>query len=614
MWKTNSDPQMKSAPQQIPVKDQLKLVPEDPGVYRYFDSKGKLLYIGKAKNLKNRVKSYFAKNKRHSYRIATMVDQISEIKFTVVNSEIEALTLENNLIKEFQPKYNILLKDGKTYPYICIKKERFPRVFPTRNKIKDGSEYFGPFTSVTTMNAFLDLVRQNYSLRTCNFNLSQANIDADKFKVCLEYQIGNCLGPCEGKQLEEDYNQGIDAIRKILKGQMRPLLDQLHAEMHQEAADLNFEKAEKLRIRIERIGAYKRRNTITSENLTDLEILTVDRLNDLAILNHFKVVNGAIISTHTYEFRTKNSETDEELLKATFDKLLQEDKEPGSEILSNVVFKVESDGREFKVRVPQRGEKKKLVDLSMKNCRTLLEEKVWKQNFRKDPGEAIVDQLQKDLGMKALPKHIECFDNSNIQGEYPVASMVVFKNAKPSKKDYRHFKIKTVVGPDDFASMEEIVFRRYKRLLEEEQPLPDLIVIDGGKGQLSSAAKSLRALDLIGKISIIGIAKKLEEIYKLNDPFPLHLDKRSTSLKLIQQLRNEAHRFAITFHRDLRSKNTFKSKLTSIDGIGEGTRKKLLGHFRSVKKIKEASLEELSKVVGPSKAKVILEAKEKNLL
>ncbi len=604
---------MNSDLQRTPLNEQLKIIPENPGVYRYFDFKGKLLYIGKAKNLKKRVSSYFSKSKGHSYRISTMVSQVAEIKFTVVNSEKEALILENNLIKEFQPKYNILLKDGKTYPYICIKRERFPRVFPTRTRIKDGSEYFGPFTSVPTMKAFLELVRQNYYIRTCNFNLSQSNIEAGKFKVCLEYQIGNCLGPCEGKQKEEDYNQDIDAIQKILKGQLRPLLDQLHREMRLEAQNLNFEKAERLRVKIERISAYKRRNTITSDSLTNLEILTVDRLNDLAILNHFKVVNGSIISTHTFEFRAKHSETDEELLEATLKKLLQDSQDFGSEILTNIPFQLEHEEIEFQIKVPQRGEKKKLVDLSLKNCRTLLEEKVWKQNFRRDPAEAITDQLQKDLGMEVLPRHIECFDNSNIQGEYPVASMVVFKNAKPSKKDYRHFKIKTVVGPDDFASMEEIVYRRYKRLLDEKLPLPDLIVIDGGKGQLNSAAKSLRSLDLIGKITIIGIAKKLEEIYKLNDPFPLHLDKRSTSLKLIQQLRNEAHRFAITFHRDLRSKNTFKSKLTSIDGVGEGTRKKLLRHFRSVKKIKEANLEELSSVVGNSRAKAIIEAKERGL-
>ncbi|MCL4106250.1 UNVERIFIED_CONTAM: hypothetical protein GTU68_061092 [Idotea baltica] len=605
---------MSSDSKDLPVKEQVKSVPEDPGVYRYFDQKGKLLYIGKAKNLKKRVKSYFTKQKGHSYRIATMVNQIASIKYTVVNNEVEALTLENNLIKEFQPKYNILLKDGKTYPYICIKKERFPRVFPTRNKIKDGSEYYGPFTFVKTMYAFLELVRKNYQLRTCNYNLSPANIAAEKFKICLEYQIGNCLGPCEGKQTEADYNLGIEAIRKILKGQIKPLLRSLTEEMQTAAGGMEFELAEKLRVQIERIGAYKRRNTIASETMPDAEILTVDRLNDLAIMNHFKVVNGSIIATHTYESRVKNSETDEELLEVAFEKLEQEEDELNPLIFSNVTFVPPGEENNYKVSVPQRGEKRKLVDLSLKNCRTLLEEKVLKQNFRKNPQDNILEQMQKDLSMKKLPRHIECFDNSNIQGEYPVASMVVFKDGKPAKKDYRHFKIKTVVGPDDFASMEEIVYRRYKRLLDEQQPLPDLIVIDGGKGQLSSAANSLRELDLIGTIPIIGIAKKLEEIFHLGDPIPLHLDKRSTSLKIIQQLRNEAHRFAITFHRDLRSKNTFKSKLTSIEGIGEGTRKKLLSHFRSVKKIKEASLEELTEVIGPSKAKMVIKAKEKGQL
>jgi len=599
---------MSSDASDLTVAQQVKLVPENPGVYRYFDKKGKLLYIGKAKNLKKRVKSYFTKQKGHSYRIGTMVNQIATIKYTVVNNEVEALTLENNLIKEFQPKYNILLKDGKTFPYICIKNERFPRVFPTRTKIKDGSEYYGPFTFVKTMHAFLDLVRKNYKLRTCNYNLSEANITAGKFKVCLEYQIGNCLGPCEGKQAEEDYNQSIDAIRKILKGQMKPLLKQLNEEMQTAAGKMEFEQAEKLRVQMERIGAFKRRNTVASETMPDAEILTVDRLNDLAIMNHFKVVNGSIISTHSYESRVKNSETDEELLEVAFEKLTQEDGELNALFFSNVAFSPPTSEKEYKVSIPQRGEKRKLVDLSLKNCRTLLEEKVWKQNFRKNPKDNILEQMQKDLSMKKLPKHIECFDNSNIQGEYPVASMVVFKNGKPAKKDYRHFKIKTVVGPDDFASMEEIVYRRYKRLLDEEQPLPDLVVIDGGKGQLSSAAKSLRELGLIGTVPIIGIAKKLEEIYHLGDPIPLHLDKRSTSLKIIQQLRNEAHRFAITFHRDLRSKNTFKSKLTAIEGIGEGTRKKLLGHFRSVKKIKEASLEDMAKVIGPSKANLVMKA------
>lgn len=596
------------------IKQQVKAIPTEPGVYRYFDKKGKLLYIGKAKNLRNRVKSYFSNKRGHSYRIDTMVSQIHQIKYTVVNNEVEALTLENNLIKEYQPKYNILLKDGKTYPYICIKNERFPRVFPTRNRISDGSEYFGPFTSVTTMNSFLDLIRQNYKLRTCNFNLSQENIAAEKFKICLEYQIGNCLGPCEGKQAEKDYDKAIHAIRNILKGQISPLLKQLEEEMMAAASDMEFEKAQHLKQEIEKIRVYKRKNTVASEIISDVEVLAIDRLNDLAIINHFRVVNGAIISTHTFEFRVKNQESDEELLQASLERLENESEEFGLQIISNVEFGLEGFERAYEITVPKIGDKKKLVDLSLKNCRVLLEEKVWKQNFRKNPMEPVLEQLKEDLHLKSLPRHIECFDNSNIQGEFPVASMVVFKEGKPAKKDYRHFKIKTVVGANDFASMTEIVHRRYKRLLDEKQPLPDLIIIDGGKGQLSSAAKSLADLDLIGTIPIIGIAKKLEEIYRLNDPVPLHLDKRSTSLKLIQQLRNEAHRFAITFHRDLRSKNTIKTKLTQLEGIGPTTSKTLLSHFKSVTKIKAATEEELSAVVGPHKAGIIIAAKASGLI
>lgn len=592
------------------VEQQLKSVPEAPGVYRYFDTKGKLLYIGKAINLKKRVHSYFTRSKGHSYRIATMVHQIARIEYTVVNSEVEALTLENNLIKEHQPKYNILLKDGKTYPYICIKKERFPRVFPTRKRIRDGSEYFGPFTSVGTMNSFLDLIRQNYKLRTCNYHLSKENIEKGKFRICLEYQIGNCLGPCEGLMEEEAYNQNIDVIRKVLKGQMAPVLGQLEEEMMAAAAAMEFEKAEQLRQQLEKIRVYKRKNLVTSESITEVEVLTLDRMNDLAIMNHFQVVNGAIISTHTYEFRTKNEETDNEILNAGFLRLLQENIDLGPEILSNVEFKVEAEEGDYAVKVPQRGDKKNLVDLSLKNCRILLEEKVWKQNFRKDPKEEVLKQMQKDLHLKKLPRHIECFDNSNIQGTYPVASLVVFKDAKPSKKDYRHFKIKTVVGANDFASMEEIVYRRYSRLLEEDQPLPDLLIVDGGKGQLSSAAKSLEKLGLIGKLPVIGIAKRLEELFVLNDPIPLYLDKRSTSLRVIQQLRNESHRFAITFHRKLRSKGTFQTRLTELEGIGSGSAKKLLNHFRSVKKIRAATEEELAAVVGSNRAAIIVKARE----
>ncbi len=597
------------------VRNQLKLVPDAPGVYRYFNKNGTLLYIGKAKSLVKRVKSYFNAGRTHSYRIATMVAQIADIQYTITNNESEALTLENNLIKEHQPKYNINLKDGKTYPYICIPKERFPRIYTTRNRKDPKAEYFGPFTSVKTMYAIIDLIRQNYRYRTCNYNLSETNIKAGKFTVCLEYQIGNCLGPCEGLIQEEVYNQNFDAIRKILKGNMKELLVQLDSEMRTAAEAYEFEKAEDLRLTIEKIRAFKVRNTVVSDTINAVEVLTVDRLNDLAIINHFGVTNGAIIGTHSFEVRTKHQETDAELLATVFDRLVQEDALGGTEVLSNVAFPIEGNDKTYQIKLPTRGDRKKLVDLSLKNCRILLAEKVYKQNFqKKTPQTAIMEQLQKDLHLKTLPIQIECFDNSNFHGTNPVASMVVFKNAKPAKKDYRHFKIKTVEGSNDFASMEEIVLRRYKRVLEENTRLPDLIIVDGGKGQLSSAAKSLKALGLINKVPIIGIAKQLEEIFMLNDPIPLHIDKRSTSLKLIQQLRNEAHRFAINFHRDLRSKNTFVTHLTDLEGIGKGTSTKLLRHFRSIKKIKLATIEELTTVIGKNRAELVKKAIDDNLI
>jgi excinuclease ABC subunit C len=595
------------------VREQLKLVPDTPGVYRYYNKNGSLLYIGKAKNLAKRVRSYFNAGRNHSYRIATMVSQIADIQYTITHSEAEALTLENNFIKEHQPKYNINLKDGKTYPYLCITKERFPRVFSTRDRSDAQTEYFGPFTSVKTMHAFLDLIRQNYKFRTCNYVLSEANVRAGKFRVCLEYQIGNCKGPCEGLFPEEEYNKNIAAIRKILKGHMRELLEQLEAEMYAFAEEYAFEKAEATRQMIEKIRTFKLRNTVVSEEIDAVEVLTVDRLNDLAVINHFRVTHGAITSTHSWEVRIRHDETDAELMATVFERLILED-EVGKELLVNVDFTPDEElGWTGQIKIPTRGDRKMLVDLSLKNCRVLLEEKIWKQNLKKkNPQEPILEQLQKDLHLVNLPKHIECFDNSNFHGQYPVASMVVFKDGKAAKKDYRHFKIKTVEGPNDFASMEEIIHRRYKRCLDEGIQLPDLIIVDGGKGQLSSAAKSLEALDLIRKVPIIGIAKKLEEIYVLNDPHPLHLDKRSTSLKLIQQLRNEAHRFGITFHRDLRSKGTFVTHLTDLPGIGKGSADKLLGHFRSVKKVKEATLEELIAVVGQSRAELIKQAIDDN--
>jgi excinuclease ABC subunit C len=593
------------------VREQLQLIPDDPGVYRFFSKAGTLLYIGKAKSLSKRVRSYFNSGKTHSFRIASMVAQIADIQYTITHNEAEALTLENNLIKEQQPRYNINLKDGKTYPYICIPRERFPRVFSTRDRRATEAEYYGPYTSVKVMHSFLELIRQNYKFRTCNYHLSEANVKAGKFRLCLEYQIGNCLGPCEAMITEEDYNKNIAAIRKILKGHLRELKEQLEQEMHAFAAAFEFEKAETTRKMLEKIKAFILRNTVVSEEIDAVDVLTVDRLNDLAMINHFRVTRGAIVATHSWEVRIRHDETDEELLASVFERLIAE--EPlGKELLTNVDF---DPGDEFawdgQIKVPSRGDRRMLVDLSLKNCRVLLEEKVWKQTHKKkNPQETILEQLQKDLHLVSMPRHVECFDNSNFQGQFPVASMVVFKDGKPSKKDYRHFKVKTVDGPNDFTSMEEIIHRRYQRCIDSGLPLPDLIIVDGGKGQLSSAAKSLKELGIIQSVPIIGIAKKLEEIYVLNDPIPLHIDKRSTSLKMIQQLRNEAHRFAITFHRDLRSKNTFLTHLTDLEGIGKASAVKLLTHFRSVKKIKEASLDELSAIVGRIRARLIKNALE----
>lgn len=597
------------------LQEKLKHIPDSPGVYRFIGKKEQILYIGKAKSLNKRVRSYFSNSRGHSYRISRMVGKAVDILYTVTHSEVEALTLENNLIKEHQPRYNINLKDGKTYPYICIKNERFPRLFPTRNRIEDGSEYYGPFTSVSTMRAILEVIRQNFKYRTCNYKLTEENIKAGKFKLCLEYQIGNCAGPCVGLVEEAQYMQNIEAIRKILKGNYKSLLKQLDEEMKAAAENYQFERANEIKVRIEKFKAFKRKNTVISETITDVEVLTADRLNDLTIVIHFKVQNGAIVQTHAWELRRKNEEEDEEILAAVLTQMHNDQKELGKTILTNLEFKAEEEIEGYTIHVPQRGDKHKLVELSIKNCRVLLEEKVLKQNFKKKtPQEAIMEQLQQDLRLKTLPRHIECFDNSNIQGEYPVASLVVFKDAKPSKKDYRHFKIKTVIGPDDFASMKEIVFRRYRRLLEESQPLPDLIVVDGGKGQLSAAVEALKQLELLHMVPIIGIAKKLEELYFVNDPIPLHLDKRSTSLRLLQHLRNEAHRFAITFHRNLRSKGGTGTKLTKVEGIGEKTAQKILTHFRSIKKLKAAPEEEIIKILGPDKGGKIIESIKKGEL
>ncbi|RMG57099.1 MAG: excinuclease ABC subunit C, partial [Bacteroidetes bacterium] len=546
--------------------EKVRQLPDEPGVYRYLNKKGKIIYIGKAKSLRKRVSSYFTSSQQHSYRIRHMVARIDDIAYTVVHSEIEALVLENNLIKQYQPRYNILLKDGKTYPYICIKKERFPRVFATRTKLDDGSTYYGPYPNVMAMKAILNLIRGFIYLRTCSYHLSESNIRAGKFKRCLEYQIGNCAGPCEGLVSEAEYMEGIDQVRHILKGNLGPVLRGLEEKMKAAADEFAFEKAEFYRQRIEKVRAYKQKTTVVSEKIGDLEVFTIDSEEELAVVNHFKVLNGAIVQTHAWEFRRKHEEEDKEILLATLGRMMA-DEELFAEIVTHVEVPEDEWPEGLRFTYPQRGDKKHLVDLSLKNCRTLLTEKLYKQTFRtrRTPGEVMMEALQEALRLPELPDHIECFDNSNFQGSAPVASVVVFKDGKPAKRDYRHFKIKTVEGPNDFASMTEIVTRRYKRLVAEAQPLPKLIIIDGGKGQLSSAAEALRELGLLDKIPLVGIAKRLEEIYAVGDPIPLHIDKRSPALQLVQQLRNEAHRFAITFHRDQRSKApNQRSRLTQV--------------------------------------------------
>ncbi len=591
--------------------EKLKNLPKKPGVYQYFNADGVIIYVGKAKNLKNRVSSYF--NKQHESRklsggkTAMLVKQIADIKTLVVASELEALLLENNLIKKYQPKYNILLKDDKTYPWICIKNERFPRVFSTRNVVKDGSTYFGPYASVRMMNTILELIRSLYPLRNCNYNLSQENIDNDKFKVCLEYHIGNCKAPCVNKQEEEEYNQTIEEIKAIIKGNINSVTKYLKPLMRNYSEKLEFEKAQLIKDKIQILENYQSKSVVVSPTIHDVDVFSIVSDEKYAFVNYLKVINGAIIQGHTIELKKKLDETDDELLQIGIAELRLRFDSQSKEVI--VPFKPDLEDENIKFTIPQRGDKKQLLELSQRNAKYYrLERK--KQQANVNPtkhADRILEKLQKDLRMKEKPVHIECFDNSNIQGTNPVAACVVFKDAKPSKKDYRHFNIKTVEGPDDYASMTEIVFRRYKRLLEENQSLPQLIVIDGGKGQLNAALKSLDDLGLRGKITIIGIAKRLEEIYFPNDSVPLYLNKTSESLKLIQYLRDEAHRFGITHHRNKRSKAAIKSELAEIESIGYKTTQQLLWKFKSVSNIKKASLQELELVISKKRAKVVFD-------
>ena len=582
----------------------LKTVPNDPGVYQYYDEEQKLLYVGKAKNLKKRVSSYF--NKTHdSGRTNLMVSKIRDIQYIVTETEFEALLLENSLIKNQQPRYNVLLRDDKTYPWICIKNENFPRVFSTRQKIKDGSLYFGPYASGKMMHTLLDLINQIYPLRTCTLSLTKEHIQNNKYKVCLEYHIGNCLGPCEGKQSESDYDEMILGIKKIIKGNISGVLSELKSRMKQHSENLEFEKAQVYKLNIDALENYKSKSTVVSSTIEDVDVFSIVRDDKFAYVNYFRVIDGAIIQSHTLELKTKLDESDAELLELAITELRQRFESEAKEL----ILPIEIEYQHLTITVPQRGDKKQLLDLSERNAKYYMLDK-HKQESIKNPErntERILETLKKDLRLSELPIHIECFDNSNIQGTNPVSACVVFKNAKPSKKDYRHFNIKTVEGPDDFASMEEVILRRYSRMLEEKQELPQLIVIDGGKGQLSAALNSLEKLGLRGKIAIIGIAKKLEEIYYPGDSVPLYIDKRSESLKVIQHMRNEAHRFGITHHRNRRSKGAISSELTDIKGIGEETLKQLITKFKSVKRIKESTEDEIAAIVGNAKAKIIWE-------
>ncbi len=587
------------------VRDILKTLPDKPGIYQYFDDKGTIIYIGKAKNLKKRVLSYFNKEVHENGKITVLVKKIADIKFVIVDTELDALLLENNLIKKYQPRYNVMLKDDKTYPWICIKNEPFPRVFSTRNVYKDGSEYFGPYASVKMMNTLLDLIKHLYPLRNCNLNLTKANIDHKKFKVCLEYHIKNCKGPCEAHQSAEDYQQNIEFVKEIIKGNISTVLKHLKEIMMQYASTLEFEKAQICKDKIEQLEKYKSKSTIVNPSIDNIDVFSIVTDDNYGYVNFLKVMNGAIVQAHTIEMKKKLDESAEELLSLAIVDLRQRFDSNANEIL--VPFKMETDFQKIKLTVPQRGDKKQLLELSERNAKYYMIEKQ-RQKDLVDPerhSKRILTQMMKDLRLNEPPVYIECFDNSNIQGAYPVSAMVVFKNAKPEKKEYRHFNIKTVEGPNDFASMEEVIYRRYKRILDENKSLPQLIVVDGGKGQLSSALKSLEKLDLRGKVSIIGIAKKLEEIYYPGDSIPMYLDKKSETLKVIQQLRDEAHRFGITHHRSKREKGTIKSVLTEIDGVGFATAQTLLRKFKSVKNIKKANEEELQAVIGKAKTEIL---------
>lgn len=590
----------------LPLEIQLKTLPDSPGVYQFFDGEGRMLYVGKAKSLKKRVSSYFTKSHQNG-KTRVMVRKIQKIKHIVVPTESDALLLENNLIKEHQPRYNVLLRDDKSYPWLCIKNERFPRIFPTRKRVRDGSEYFGPYTQMKTVRALLDLIKSVYPLRTCNYDLSREKIEAGKYKLCLEYHLGNCLGPCEGLQDEASYQRQIDDIREIIKGNFRSSLQYFRKRMKQLADEMQFEQAQRMKEKIEVLENYQAKSTVVHPKISDVDVFSIVSDATHAYVNYMQISHGLVVRSHTMEIKKKLEESDEDLLSLAIVDLRDRFESGSKEVYLPFPVPMAED---IRVTVPKQGDKKKIVALSERNARFFRQER-FKQIKITDPDRHVrrlMDQMKRDLRLPEEPRHIECFDNSNIQGSNPVAACVVFRDGKPAKKEYRHFNIKTVSGPDDFASMAEVVYRRYRRLLQEGEGLPQLIVIDGGKGQLSAALKSLEKLGLRGRISIIGIAKRLEEIYFPEDPIPLYLDKKSETLRVIQQLRNEAHRFGITFHRNKRSKAAISSALEDIEGIGQKTARQLLRKFKSVKRIRKSSLQELTEVVGPSKAKKVYES------
>ena len=592
---------------------QLSLLPNKPGIYKFSNKQNDIIYIGKAKNLKKRVSSYFSKKDGVGARTRIMVSHVFQINYTVVESEQEALLLENSLIKKYQPKYNVLLKDGKTFPFIAIKKEAFPRVFSTRSMIKDGSEYYGPFVSGLNKNMLLDLLQKHFFLRTYKFNLSEEPIKAKKYKVCLSYHINLCKGPCESLQTEQDYMTNIDHVRKILKGKTASVINYVKAQMATAATNLEFEKANELKQTLDALQTYEAKSTVVNPKLSDIDVFSIYSTDKIAIVNYLRITNGAIIQTDTVEIKKSLDESDSDILMLAITEFRERFGSGTKQIV--VPIKLDFTDSTVKYTIPKTGDKKKLLELSYKNAWFYFKDLQERKNLQQDKGQrslSLLKQVQKDLVLKKLPMVIECFDNSNMQGSYPVAALVVFKNAKPFKREYRHYNIKNVEGPDDFASMEEVIYRRYRRLLEEGEKLPDLIVVDGGKGQVSSAYKSLCSLGIEGQVEMVGIAKRFEEIYKVGDTLPLGIDKKSPTNRLIQQLRNEAHRFGITHHRSRRIRGSLVTELNDIKGVGKLTAEKLLRHFKSIQGVKNSNFEELVSLVGKQKTEVIQEYFKKN--